>query len=874
MGDNTPTAEDWQAAERLWERAEAAGVSDAEAFLATQEAVPPSAASLFRSMWSSAHDAPTQSIDNAVAGFAGNALNTTAFTDMIGHTLGSYRLTAELGSGGAGTVYAGQRVGDVEHEAAVKVLHSRFRPGSPASQAFLREQRVLSRLSHPYIAQYIDSGISEEGLAYVVVERVRGPSLKRFIDGRTGPARPAGEVLQLLERVCQAVAFAHRHLIVHRDLKPSNILVDADTGTPKLLDFGIAKQLDDSDGDEGHTTTFACTPDYASPEQLARSPLIGTATDIYSLGCILHETIFGQPPFADIGLDIRERLDAMQAWHAPRITTGNSASWCASLNTGQRRDLRRVIDRCLANEPSERYPGAATLASDLARIAGNQPISIGRQTISYRLGRFFARRRALVIGSAAALLALLVGAGTYVVQSQKTATQARRLQSVTSVLSDMLTSPDPYRGNREVRLVDLVDGMLPRLDAGDDLDPDVRADIDDLLGQTLLHLGRFEDAERLTQRALAHRLDSDGDQATSTLATRLHAATIELERGNYESAHHAFKQISDSLRRTDPPQPELLAQALRLLATTRIYFADDMDGAINAIDEALRIHASQQNEHRVEALVARQIKALAQSQKGDLAAAESEQRGILADITEFLGKDSPYLFDARNNLGRTLQKLGQMDEAGTLLATNADFAERVFGAEAPDTLMALNNLGVFQWNEGRFGDAAMLFERVLAGREKALGPRHPRTLIARSNLANALSDNGDTARACPMAWETYQTSLEVDGTDSHRPGYPLKVFARCVGNRGEADKAVEILDQVIALWTATRGPHHLDTLNAMHDRARFLATSGHREQAIAQLQQEISLREANYEHDHPSTVRARELLADVRNAADNRNTPK
>ncbi|MEZ5464286.1 MAG: serine/threonine-protein kinase [Lysobacteraceae bacterium] len=863
MADKTPTPEDWQAAERLWERAEAAGARNADAFLATQGEVAESAAALFHAMWESAHGQTTQAMDRAVSALVGDAVNFSHFGDLIGRRLGNYRLSSEVGSGGAGAVYAGQRVGDAEHEAAVKVLFTRLHPGSPASRAFVREQRLLSKLSHPYIAQYIDSGISEDGLAYVVVELVRGPTLKRFVDGTDGQHPDANSVLRLLEQVCLAVAFAHRHLIVHRDLKPSNILVDTDTGTPKLLDFGIAKQLAHDDEGEAHTTTFACTPDYASPEQLARSEVIGTATDIYSLGCILHELAFGRTPLGDQGLDVGERLTAMRSRRTPRLGTRNGADWCSKLNQGQRRDLQRLIDRCLAHDPGERYPGAATLAADIARIADNQPISIGRQTVGYRLGRYFARHRALVIASAAAMLALLVGATAHVLQSRETATQARRLQSVTSVLGEMLTRPDPYRGNREARLVDVVDDVLPRLDSGDGLDPDVRADIEDMLGQTLLHLGRYDDAERLTRRALAHRQEFDGQRAASTLSTRLHLALIDLERGHYQVAHQAAEGIVSDLHAQPTADSAVLTRALRLLATTRIHHAEDFDAAIAAIDEALAMHDAARTRNRLEALLARQVKALALSQKGDLSAAEAEQQHILVDMTEHLGPQSPYLFDARNNLGRTLQKRGRMDEAGELLSKNARFAEQVFGEDAPDTLMAWNNLGVLRFGQGDYPVAAALFERVADGRERVLGGRHPRTLIARSNLADALTNSGDTDRACPMAWDTYQLSLEVDGPDSHRPGYPLKVYARCLGHRGDPEKAVETLDQVISLWRSSRGPHHFDTLNAMHDRAFFLDAAGHRQQAIAQLDEEIALREAHYALDHPNTERARTLRAEL-----------
>src|SRR5215211_3121728 len=243
---------------------------------------------------------PDSVLDRGLATAAHRVFDRTTFsppTESFGH----YRITGMLGEGGMGVVYLAER-DDVGGVAAIKVLRDAWL--SPARrERFASEQRTLAQLNHPLIARLYDADTLRDGTPWFVMEYVQGVPLTEYC--RIHSRSIAGR-LRLFRDVCLAVQHAHRHLVVHRDLKPSNILVKAD-GTVKLLDFGIAKQLESLDGPSDQTRTGLrfMTPAYAAPEQV-RGGRVGIHTDIYSLGVILYELIVGRLPFELAGLSQTE----------------------------------------------------------------------------------------------------------------------------------------------------------------------------------------------------------------------------------------------------------------------------------------------------------------------------------------------------------------------------------------------------------------------------------------------------------------------------------------------------------------------------------------------------------------------------------------
>ncbi len=232
--------------------------------------------------------------------FEKNQLNPLIFADndtltnnFIGKQIGKYKLIQLLGEGGMGAVFLAERTdGEFEQEVAVKLLKQGF-VSKIALSRFVSERQILARLHHRFIAQLLDGGTTEEGMPYLVMEYVEGLPLLDYCNEHNSDLKAR---LEIFQKVCSAVQYAHQHLVIHRDLKPSNILVTED-GSPKLLDFGISKLVTpENDALQTQTEFRALTPGYASPEQI-RGEQISTASDVYSLGIILYELLTGKRPY-------------------------------------------------------------------------------------------------------------------------------------------------------------------------------------------------------------------------------------------------------------------------------------------------------------------------------------------------------------------------------------------------------------------------------------------------------------------------------------------------------------------------------------------------------------------------------------------------
>ncbi len=315
-------------------------------------------------------------------------------TPAAGERIGPYEIRELLGQGGMGVVFRAERAdGELRQTVAIKVVrHSWLNPR--AVDRFRNERQLLAGLVHGNIARLLDGGTTAGGVVWLAMEHVDGVPLDEYCD-RLGLGIP--ERLRLFLPLCDAVEYAHQKLIIHRDLKPSNVLVTAE-GEPKLLDFGIARALDDSPG--GETRTLALTPDYASPEQ-ARGDAATTVTDVYGLGGVLYFLLTGRPTHTVAGLSPSQLQRAIceTAPIPPR-----------QLRPELKGDLENILLKALHTEPARRYRSVGELREDLDRFLKRRPVLATRDGWAYHAKRFL-QRHALA-SAASALAVLAVGAGT------------------------------------------------------------------------------------------------------------------------------------------------------------------------------------------------------------------------------------------------------------------------------------------------------------------------------------------------------------------------------------------------------------------------------------------------------------------------------
>jgi eukaryotic-like serine/threonine-protein kinase len=469
-----------------------------------------------------------------------NAGASSVLTDdhPAGRMLGPYRIEREIGRGGMAVVYLAYRAdGEFQKRVAVKLI-KRGMDTASVIERLRRERRILAALEHPSIARLLDGGTTTDGRPWIAMEFIEGLPINRFCDERRLAVE---ERCLLIGRVCDAVAYAHRHLVVHRDLKPTNILITPD-GSPKLLDFGIAKLLGE-DEVEGEPLTrgrwLPLTPEYASPEQIQAAP-VTTASDVYSLGVLLYELLTGARPYCITSTNPQE-LERVILKTEPRKP---SAVEALPRRTRRRLagDLDNVVLMALRKDVSRRYGSAEQLAEDIRRHLQGLPIQARRDTWLYRGGKFLRRNRTAV--AAGVLVAASVIAGTVIDVRQAHATRERFDEFrgfARTVLVDLHAQLSDIPGTAKARqaLVTYVEEYLKRVaaqHAGDDAAlatefATTYLRLGEMQGATPEAVASFESGRRLLERKGPHsRLGNDDLLVLARLRVREGSTLVDIGR--------------------------------------------------------------------------------------------------------------------------------------------------------------------------------------------------------------------------------------------------------------------------------------------------------------------------------------------------------
>jgi eukaryotic-like serine/threonine-protein kinase len=417
---------------------------------------------------------------------------------LIDRRIGPYHLRSVLGEGGMGVVYLAER-SDLGREVAIKIMRGALSPAR--AQRFAIEQRTLAQLNHPAIARLYDADVLPDGTSWFAMELVHGVSLTKHCQAHVPTL--AGR-LTLFRAVCEAVQHAHQHLIVHRDLKPSNILVTP-AGELKLLDFGIAKQLDPADAapvDHTVTALRMMTPAYAAPEQF-RGGSIGLHTDVYALGVILYELLANRRPFdlaektpSEAETIILEREPQRPSASPDRIAASRSA-WL---------DLDVLCLTAMRKDPARRYATVDALIRDLDHFLHREPLDARPDSWRYRGGKFVRRHWRVLAGAAAATLLFLGLTTIYtlrVTAARRSAeAEALRTARIQRFMLSLFDGGDAAASPAEdLRVLTLIDRGVQEARALD-AEPLVQAELYRTLGGLYRQMGRFDSAGTLLQSSL------------------------------------------------------------------------------------------------------------------------------------------------------------------------------------------------------------------------------------------------------------------------------------------------------------------------------------------------------------------------------------
>ena len=701
---------------------------------------------------------PESPLERSLAGAAGPLmadLEPERPAASLGDRIGPWRLVAELGRGGMGEVYRAERADGLFAQTAALKLVRRGRDHDPLLvRRFLAERRILATLAHPNIARLFDGGVTPAGLPWFAMEFVPGRALDRYCEDLH---LDVGARLRLMEQVLDAVAYAHRRLVVHRDLKPGNILV-GDDGQVKLLDFGIAKLLDDEDSpDPGITLAYGrvMTPEYAAPEQVKGEP-VTTATDIYSLGTVLYQLITGRRAhrFEKRSAAEIERVVCTTNPEAPSVAL--RASGALRPGRGVSSDLDTLVLTALQKDPARRYASADAMLDDLRRLRAGRPLLARADSLGYRTKKFIGRHRLGVSAGAVVGLALAAGVVGTAWQARAARLEATRADRVKEFLVDLLHQADPDVTLGTTPTVrQLLDRGTRRVDSLMGSEPVVQAELYEVLGNTYAHLNLLAQADTLHRKGLAVVRRLYGPGSEQVLDQAMAVAWGLNDRGLYGDADSLLSRAIGDYRAARGPDGQALSDALDILATARKRLGRPLE-AESLYRESLALQ--QRLTGPRDTITASRLSDLASllSAQDRLAPAESAltaaqdiRRGVLPPL------DLKFLV-GESNLAMIRMKRGDLADADPRLRRAVAGLTRVEGPGGLNLARALDRLALLEALERHVTQAVIVGRRASAMFESTMGPEHPETFNSLSALASYQAASGNPRGAEAGARRAYE----------------------------------------------------------------------------------------------------------------------
>ncbi|MEQ1693432.1 MAG: serine/threonine-protein kinase [Gemmatimonas sp.] len=559
---------EWAAVKALWDRLEAADSAERDRVLA-DESFPATVRAEVRSLLQAA-EADGDRFEPDPRGH----IDEFRPLSLVGRRLGSYEVVRQVGRGGMGAVYEAVRVDDsYQHRVAIKTIW-RGADSDVLLQRFRSERQILAGLQHPNIAQLLDGGSTVEGTPWLAMEYVDGVPIDQYCDEhRLGLAAR----LDLFRQVCAAVQFAHRNLVVHRDIKPTNVMVTTD-GAVKLLDFGVAKLLDDKGG-EGTLTGAGLSPftrAYAAPEQLSGG-VVSTLTDVYALGALLHLLLTGVEPGTDAAAVTPQ--DRVAAAQARGFTSADR------LHRALSGELDAITHMAMREEPERRYGSAAALSDDILRHLRRDRVFARPDTVAYRVRAFVRRRRALVV-SATTMVTVIIGSLIAIAgQSRARQLEAERSERAAEFMARLVAGPDASSSDPLVRVgprgtvAQLLDSALRQVPRQFPNDERIRARLYTAIGANYNAQGRLREARRVLDSAQILSRAAYGALSTEFAAASLELALAQFRLVGPREAERTLRDALAALKGRDATEPELHVKALAALANVRI-----ASGAIREAD--------------------------------------------------------------------------------------------------------------------------------------------------------------------------------------------------------------------------------------------------------------------------------------------------
>lgn len=636
------------------------------------------------------------------------------------YTIGPYRVIRTIAKGGMGQVYLAVRDDDqFERFVALKVIRKGL-VSDDALKRFYEERQILASLNHPNVARLFDGGMTEADLPWFAMDYVEGEPITEYCKRHQLSVH---QRLVLFQKVCSAVQYAHQNLVIHRDLKPENILITPD-GTPKLLDFGIAKLLD-MELKSGATQyqNRMMTPEYASPEQVQYKP-VSTVSDVYSLGVLLYKLLTDKMPYR---FEKRTPAAIEQTISQTSPEKPSSVSGMKALKG----DLDSIILKALRKDPAERYASVEQFSKDIGRHQNSLPVTARDNLLAYRTRKFLSRHRWSV--AASFVIALIVTAFSVITflqyqaikaQAAKVEQERDRAEEVSSFLTELFESADPSQaGNNALSAVELVHRGADRVKNELNDQPYLQASLFLVISDVYESLGLYDEGLELAESAYHLQKELYGTEHAEIARSLNAMGWLHRQMGEYEKADSLLTAGLTMRRRLLGNEHLDVARSLNDLAVLK-QSRGDYAATDTLLQKALEIRKSKMGDNHESVGVAQSNYAALKYRLGNLAAAEERMQEALQIFQATVGNEDMRTANVMTNLAAILLAQQKIDGVEELYRQALQIRLQLLGESHPDVASSYAHLGNFLRARGEYEEAEEFLIKALELRKVLFGEEH------------------------------------------------------------------------------------------------------------------------------------------------------